>query len=107
MNSLSPSSGIVRETLSPTESSSLSAVGLSTPIAFSLRKSCLLPSISSVLTRSKTVSSTAPRIKGLWLYPTTVALVLESLVTSSSSNNSSDNPVGIPGDANTFAALTW
>ena len=62
--------------------------------------------MSSVFTRSKTVSSTAPRIRGLWLYPTTVALVLDSLVTSSNSISSSDKPVGIPGETNTLDALT-
>ena len=87
-------------------SSSLSAVGFKIPSAFLLRKSFLLPAISSVLTRSKTVSSTAPSIKGLSLYPTTVARVLESFVTSSSSKSSSAKPVGMPGDAKTFAAPT-
>ena len=62
--------------------------------------------MSSVLTKSKTVSSTAPSIKGRSLYPTTVALVLDNLVTSSSSINSLASPVGIPGDAKTFAAPT-
>ena len=76
------------------------------PIAFSPRKSFLSPDISSVFTRSNTVSSTAPSIKGLSLNPTTVALVLDSLVTSSSCRSSSDKPVGIPGEAKTFAALT-
>ena len=62
--------------------------------------------MSSVFTRSKTVRSTAPKISGLSLYPTIVALVLDNFVTSSSSNNSSDKPVGIPGEANTLAAPT-
>ena len=67
VKTFSPSSGMVRDTLSPTLSSSRSAVGRRIPIVSFFKKSSRLPSISSVFTRSNTVSSTAPSIRGLWL----------------------------------------
>ena len=65
VKAFSPCSGIVSSTSSPTDKLSLSAVCFKIPIVSFSKKPSLLPSISSVLTRSNTVSSTAPKINGL------------------------------------------